>query len=121
MANHFDDAFYLAQVLSKQDSKPGKVAQGNHNQPIAKQKPKIVYLESVLAHASEKARQNFLKQVQNYREQGYEVRALGSEWDWVAEVPLLLYPFDSYPEAAFAQMESLPGSKHGCASGDFGC
>src|SRR4029434_1422174 len=33
--------------------------------------------------------------------QGYEITPLGSEWNFLSEVPLILYPMDAYPAAAF--------------------
>jgi len=70
-------------------------------------RPRIAYLESLVAQASPEARVNFLRKVEEYRQQGFEVQSLGSEWDFVAQAPMRLYPFDAYVPEAFTHTNPL--------------
>jgi len=67
----------------------------------ATQRPTITYLESLVNKASPRAQVNFLRTMEEYRTQGYEVRSLGAEWDFISEAPMRLYPFDAYVAGAF--------------------
>jgi len=64
-------------------------------------KPKVAYLEDVWSAASPEARSHFTARIEALRAQGHEVIALGPEWNFLSEVPLILYPMDAYPAAAF--------------------
>jgi hypothetical protein len=49
--------------------------------------------------------------MEEYRAQGYEVKSLGPEWDFIAEAPMRLYPFDAYVGGAFTHTNPLQGHR----------
>lgn len=109
MARAPRDAMTVARYLSR-------VAGGDPHQRLqnpgalyqaSPTRPALVYLESLVAQASPEARVHFLQSVEAHRQQGFEVRALGAEWDFLAEAPLLLYPFDAYVAGAFTHTNPL--------------
>ncbi|MCE9624826.1 MAG: hypothetical protein K8R69_05145 [Deltaproteobacteria bacterium] len=109
MAVHMEDAMSLARYLSRSVGDDPHVRWQNPGGlfQAAATRPRIVYLESLVKAATTERREHFQRQMQGYREQGYEVTALGPEWDFVAEAPLRMYPFDAYAEAAFAYTNPL--------------
>lgn len=109
MAREPRDAMTLARYLSRVAGEdphqrlqnPGALYQASPT------RPSMVYLESLVAQASPEARVHFLQSVEAYRQQGFDVRALGKEWDFLSEAPLLLYPFDAYVAGAFTHTNPL--------------
>lgn len=109
MARAPRDAMTLARYLSRVAGEdphqrlqnPGALYQA------APTRPALVYLESLVAQASPEARVHFLQNIEAHRRQGFEVRSLGAEWDFLAEAPLLLYPFDAYVAGAFTHTNPL--------------
>ncbi|MCC6273452.1 MAG: hypothetical protein IT572_08295 [Deltaproteobacteria bacterium] len=109
MARAPRDAMTLARYLSRVAGEdphqrlqnPGELYQASPTRPA------LVYLESLVAQASPEARVHFLQSVEAHRRQGFEVRSLGTEWDFLAEAPLLLYPFDAYVAGVFTHTNPL--------------
>jgi hypothetical protein len=81
----------------------GALYQGNPRPPT------ILYLESLVAQASKESRAHFFRTMDSYRARGYEVVPLGAAWDFLAETPLRLYPFDAYVAGAFTHTNPLQG------------
>lgn len=109
LAREPGDALTLARLLSRV---AGSDPHQRHQNPGARfeaspTRPSLIYLESVVAQASPAARVNFLKRVEEYRQQGFAVRSLGPEWNFLAEAPLLLYPFDAYAAGVFSHTNPL--------------
>ncbi len=69
--------------------------------------PKIVYLEDLLKEVSAEARSHFLGQMEKYRRRGIQIVPLNSSWNFLAEVPLKLYPYDAYGAAIFTHANPL--------------
>lgn len=113
LARESRDAMEVARYLSKVvGGDPHQRLQnpGSQYQP-ANQRPTIAYLESLVSQASPRAQVNFLQTIEEYRAQGYEIRGLGPEWDFIAEAPMRLYPFDAYVAGAFTHTNPLQGHR----------
>ena len=109
LARESRDAMEIARYLSKvEGGDPHQRLQnpGAQFQP-AHQRPTIAYLESLVSAASPQAQMSFLQRIDEYRAQGYEVQALGPEWDFIGEAPMRLYPFDAYVAGAFTHTNPL--------------
>ncbi|MBL7685413.1 MAG: hypothetical protein JNK65_05200 [Deltaproteobacteria bacterium] len=105
ISKHSQDGLKLARLLTrKYGLDPHQQAYENPGmlfQP-AHEKPMIVFLQRLLEAASPSARKHFMQEIQRYHYEGYEIIGLeGKGWDFLTEVPLLLYPLDAYPAAAF--------------------
>lgn len=102
LALHPQDALFLVRLLSR----PLNGHAVKALQPSTEQ-PRVVYVQKVLDQASDKSKAHFLGQMEKYKESGYEVQALGKDWDFLVETPLLLYPIDAYGAAAFTHTNPL--------------
>jgi hypothetical protein len=71
------------------------------------QKPVVAYLEDIVRAASPEAQVHFSNQLEKFREQGHGVVPLDSQWNFLSEVPFLLYPLDAYPATAFTHTNPL--------------
>lgn len=113
LARESRDAMEVGRYLSKVvGGDPHQRLQnpGSLYQP-ANQRPTLAYLESLVNQASPRAQVNFLQTMEEYRSQGYEIRALGPEWDFIAEAPMRLYPFDAYVAGAFTHTNPIQGHR----------
>lgn len=113
LARESRDAMEISRYLSKVvGSDPHQRLQnpGSAYQP-SNQRPSIAYLESLVNQASPRAQVNFLRTLEEYRAQGYEVKPLGPEWDFISEAPMRLYPFDAYVAGAFTHTNPLQGQR----------
>jgi hypothetical protein len=103
------DGMMLGRILSRSvGDDPHQVYQnpGMLYQP-SPQKPAILYLEESLSAASAESAANFQRRLNLYRHEGFEVVGLDSRWNFIAEVPFLLYPLDAYPAFAFTHTNPL--------------
>ncbi|HKX11784.1 MAG TPA: amidase, partial [bacterium] len=113
LARESRDAMEISRYLSKvEGSDPHQRLQnpGSAYQP-SNQRPSIAYLESLVNQASPRAQVNFLRSLEEYRAQGYEIKPLGPEWDFISEAPMRLYPFDAYVAGAFTHTNPLQGQR----------
>lgn len=109
IARHAQDGMMLARTLSRtvgDDPHMRFQNPGMLYQPST-QKPVLLYLEKLITEASEQARYNFVRQLEYYRRHGYAVIGLDANWNFIAEAPMLLYPFDAYSAAAFTHTNPL--------------
>jgi len=113
LANHPQDAMTLARYLARREAEDPHAILKNPGELFksSSEMPKIAYLSSLLEEVSPKARKNFLAKMMEYQKNGYEVLALGSEWNFLADAPLKLYPFDAYPAGVFTHTNPLQGNR----------
>jgi len=111
LSQNSKDAWTLVQLLSKPI--PGDPHMVN---PPASAKfsqatlaPRIVYLESLLKGATPAARGTFLKRMETLKSQGFEVRSLDNDWNFIAEVPPILYTMDAYGAGVYSYTNPLKG------------
>ncbi len=67
----------------------------------SEERPQIFFLNDLFWEASMPSQRHFLAEMERLKAQGYEVRGLDFRWNFLAQVPGLLYPFDAYSGAAF--------------------
>jgi Asp-tRNA(Asn)/Glu-tRNA(Gln) amidotransferase A subunit family amidase len=113
ITRHPQDGMTLARYLSRvvgDDPHQRFENPGMLYQPSA-QKPTVVYLEDLVRAASPEAQAHFSNQLERFREQGHTVIPLDSKWNFLSEVPLILYPMDAYPATAFTHTNPLHPNK----------
>lgn len=106
---HASDGMNLASVLARRIGDDPVMTHANPGllfSPSA-QRPRIYFLTELLHQASLQAQQHFLAQMRRLHDQGYEVMALNSDWNFLSHVPMELYPFDAYPAAAGIHTNTL--------------
>lgn len=99
---HASDGMNLASLLARRIGDDHLMTHSNPGllfSPSAR-RPRIYFLTELLQQASQQAQQHFLAQMRRLHDQGYEVMALNSDWNFLSQVPMELYPFDAYPAAA---------------------
>lgn len=109
LTRHRQDALQLLHLLSPRANRNGHPVDLDavFRRPVTSHRPTVVYLNDVLQAASKRSRANFQKTMEAYRRRGFQVKALSSEWNFLAEAPLLLYPIDAYGAAAFTHTNPL--------------
>jgi Asp-tRNA(Asn)/Glu-tRNA(Gln) amidotransferase A subunit family amidase len=103
LAVHSGDEMLLARYLSMAKTEGDPTLFYNDPQTRfqkSKVKPRVVYFPQFQKTFSKKAQAHTDDQLQRLRDQGYETVALGHEWEWILEVPSLLYAKDTHPVMA---------------------
>ncbi len=109
MGQHEKDTLALTQMISfnsGRDPQQTKPHLDDNYRPAIK-KPRVVVLESHLKSASLSNARHVADSLEQLRQQGYEIVKLGSEWDFLVDVPFHLYPVDSYAASAMAHANPL--------------
>ena len=106
---HPQDGMDLAYALTRRIGDDPHMVRANPGKMFAPSReiPRIYFLMDVFRHSSRTAQESFIQKMQEMHAKGYQVRALNSDWNFLADIPMLLYPFDAYPAAAFTHMNPL--------------
>lgn len=112
MSLHPSDGMRLASILTRRVADDPFMTHENPGRfftPSAS-RPRVYFLTELYNKASEISQAHFIERMKRLHERGYEIVALNSDWNFLAMVPTLLYPFDAYPAAAFTHTNPLQGN-----------
>ncbi|MGH7830266.1 MAG: amidase family protein, partial [Candidatus Binatia bacterium] len=109
LALHPADGLMMARLLSR--LAPGDPHMRFQNPASLYQayaeRPRLAFLASLAAQASPEAYASFKRRLGDLQVGGYAAVSLGSEWNFLSEIPMRIYPYDAYTTAAFAHTNPL--------------